>query len=297
MNSEPLVSIIIANYKGKELTCDCIDSLYKINYHNYKIIVVDDCSGDGSLAYIRSRYPQVKLLHTKRNRGFAGTNNLGIRYALKNGSDYVLLLNNDTCVDENFLTELVCGSEGEKVVCPTLFDYKTKNKLQYAGGAIDVKKGTSVNYGESIVRKAGSNVADKDVSFVTGCCVLIPAKVIEKVGYLREDLFMYYEDTDYSYRLAQNKIPMKYVAKSKVYHKGSMSMGGELSPITTYYYVKNRLVFVKEYCNNKDAKRATVEYCIDKFMSGNKNVKVKVVQALLDYSFGRIGKYDRFWRK
>src|SRR3989339_346256 len=124
--NKPLVYILILNWNGKEDTLECLSSLKKIDYPNYKTIVIDNGSTDDSVKIINKKYPKIKIIENKKNLGYAEGNNVGIRYALKNKADYVLILNNDTIVDKKFLTELVkVGESNEKVgiVGPNVYCY------------------------------------------------------------------------------------------------------------------------------------------------------------------------------
>lgn len=144
--TEPYVGIVLVNYRGAEDTIECIDSLNEMEYQNFFIVVVDNHSEDGSLErlYEKKQERDFAVIERKGNRGFAAGNNAGIRYALKKGAEYVLLLNNDTLVDRACLTHLVRVHKEEKncgISIGKICYASERNKLWYAGGELDLKKG------------------------------------------------------------------------------------------------------------------------------------------------------------
>ena len=136
----PLVYIILVNWNGKRDTLECLESLRSISYSNFKILVVDNASNDGSVEAIRQQFQHVEVICNKENLRFAGGNNVGILHALKNSADYVLLLNNDTVVKKNFLSELINIAESDTTIgmtCSKIYYYFDKQLLWFAGGVIE----------------------------------------------------------------------------------------------------------------------------------------------------------------
>ncbi|NLP47094.1 MAG: glycosyltransferase family 2 protein [Epulopiscium sp.] len=250
----PLVGIILVNYNGAEDTIECIKSLKKIKYNNYEVIIIDNKSSDDDYLklkrYIDSCSNDIVLIRSKENLGFAGGNNIGIEYAInKLNCDYVLLLNNDTLVDEYFLDALVDKSERDSnigVAGAKIYYYPESNIIWYAGGEINWKKFTSIHYGEK-KEDLGNYNNDIEVDFITGCVMLIKKEVLGKVGYLPEEFFMYYEDFDFCIKVKDAGFKLIYVSESKVYHKISSSTGGEESAFSLEYGSKNRKKLIKKY--------------------------------------------------
>lgn len=241
--NEPLVYIILVNYKGVNHTIECIKSLKKIIYKNYKIIVVDNNSKDNSINEL-SKIKDIVLIKNKINAGFAGGNNLGIKFAIDNGADYVLLLNNDTTVEIDFLNQLIDEAEKDVgIYVGKIMFYYDKNIIWYAGGKIDKFRGcTNVN---GFVEDKGQFEKESFVTFATGCCMLIERDVIKKVGLLKEDYFLYFEDTDYCARTLKQGYKIKYCPKAIIYHKESVSTKKH-SFNFDYYFTRNRLFFIKD---------------------------------------------------
>lgn len=239
---ENMVYVVLVNYNGFDITLECIKSLKNINYKNYKIVIVDNASKDDSyekLYKIKDKYEFI-LLKAENNKGFSGGNNIGIKYSIDNGADYVLLLNNDTEVDENFLKYLVEYADDKIVTISKIYYYNEPNKLWYDGGYI--QKGTGVTV-HCNIDKYDENADDKNVrycTFATGCCLLIHRNILNSIGYLDEDFFMYSEDVDFSLRILEAGYKIKYVPQAKIWHKVSVSSGGGESNLSVYYTSRNR---------------------------------------------------------
>lgn len=248
MNKEPLIYVVLVNYKGKEHTIECIDSLNKILYKNFKIIVVDNDSNDGCIEFIKKKYKNLICISSKTNLGFAGANNLAIRYAIKNSADFVLLLNNDTIVEKNFLNELLKPFTEQQfdnvgISIAKIKYYFDRELIWYAGGYISNIKANSQIIGLNEYDNNQFNIA-KEVEFATGCCMLISKEVIKNVGYLDESYFLYYEDTDYSCKVIKKGYKIIYYPNSVIYHKESVSTN-KFSYNYQYYFSRNRLIFIK----------------------------------------------------
>jgi GT2 family glycosyltransferase len=244
MNNTPLVYIILVNYKSVEHTIECIKSLRQITYSNYKIIVVDNDSKDHSVERLKEYEKGFVLIESKSNTGFAGGNNLGIDYATQNNADYVLLLNNDTTVEPNFLDELIKRTDPKiGINIGKILFYYDRSMLWYAGGKINKLKGsTDVNGFE---KDNGKYDKEEYVTFASGCCMLISQEILNKVGMLREDYFLYFEDTDYCAKVLANGYEILYCPKSIIYHKESISTVKESFDFL-YYITRNRLYFIKD---------------------------------------------------
>ncbi len=237
------VYIIVLNWNGKEDTLDCLESLKSTNYDNYKVIVADNGSEDDSVKAVRENFPDADVIEIGKNLGFAGGNNVGIKYAIEKGADYVFLINNDTTVDPDYLKELVEAAEADKKIGSAgskIYYYSEPERIWFAGGKINWLKNKGEHIGLDEVDK-GQYDEIKEVGYLTGCALLIKREVIEKIGVLSEDYFLYYEDADYSLRVKNAGYKNVYVPKSKIYHKVSRSTKPG-SPSYIYYHVRNGLV-------------------------------------------------------
>lgn len=218
----PIVSIIIVNWNGKELLSECVPSVFSSVYPNYEIILVDNGSTDGSVEFIREKYSEVKIIKLDRNYGFAKGNNIGIEEALKDKNvRYIALLNNDTKVDKNWLSELVKVAESdEKIGMCALKILRIDNPMVIDSTGAVFKLG-------SIVSNRGCGKIDKgqydkklDIVGACGASGLFKRQMLEEIGLFDEDFFAYYEDAELSWRAYKKGWNARYVPTSVVYHKG-----------------------------------------------------------------------------
>lgn len=238
--SEPPVFVILVTWNGNAVTLDCLASLSKISHRNYRIVVVDNASSDGSVEAIREKYRDVIVLEQKTNLRFAGGNNVGMRYALEHGAELVCLLNNDTTVDEQFLTHLVRRIESDKsigMVAPKIYYHDHPNRIWFAGGEISMWTGTMKHTG---IRELDTGRYDtsKEIDYATGCCMLTRREVVERVGMLDESFFIYTEDADWSMRVRRAGYSVVYEPQAKIWHKVSVASGGHLS----LFKMKNKFI-------------------------------------------------------
>lgn len=250
------VSIILLNYNTSNDLIECIKSLNNIEYSNYEIIVVDNCSKKDEIEkldnYLKKRN-DIIFIKSNKNNGFAGGNNLGIEYALDRKTDYILLLNSDTLVNKDFLKILVDTAEKDKdnigVVTGKIFYYPDKKKIWYAGGYIDWRKFIGRHYGEGEYDR-GQYDEIKSITFSSGCLMLINAS-LDFNKYLPEEYFMYYEDVDYCARVIDSGFKIIYNPKSIIYHKIGSSSGGEQSAFTIRWSNRGRYIFMNKYKHKK----------------------------------------------
>lgn len=295
------VYIIILNWNGKNDTLECLKSLEKINYGNYKIIAVDNGSSDGSVFEIKEKHPQTIIIENKKNLGFAGGNNIGIKYAINDEVDYVLLINNDTTVEENFLNELVNVGESDKktgILGPKICYYDEPKIIWSAGGNVNWLKNKGVHIGLNEVDRGQYNKT-KEADYLTGCCLLIKREVIEKIGVLSEDYFLYYEDTDFCLRAKNAGYKCVFVSGSKIYHKVSRSTKpGSSSYI--YYHTRNGLVAARRAGSFLNI-IVLYFYCLFLFlkqiikiifMPQKRNWACAVLKGERDFLLGKMGKAD-----
>jgi hypothetical protein len=223
--------------------------LGKIAYPNCEIIVVDNGSTDESGERLKKEFPQYTLIRNASNLGFAEGNNVGIRYALKSRADYVLLLNNDTTVDPGFLEPLVAIAEGDDqigFVGPMIYFYNAPKVIQSIGAGINLWKGRHSIIGIRQVDKGQYN-EPMEVDYVSGAALLVKRQMIQDIGLLDPDYFLYNEEVDWCYRAAEVGYKIVAVPMSKIWHKISSSSGGTNSPLSTYYMTRNRILFMRKH--------------------------------------------------
>lgn len=249
---EDKVGVILVNYNGAKYNSECIESIKKSDFKNISIYIVDNNSSDDSVKILKEQYLEdICLIENRENLGFSEANNIGIKKALMDNCEYILLLNNDTVIEEDMISKLIEGSVryNNAVTAPKIYYYDNQDIIWSAGGDINWNKGIAVQYG---IDEKDEKQYDEEsaIRFATGCCILIPKKVINKVGFLSDEYFLYYEDTDYSTRITNSGIDIIYLPKAKMYHKVSASTGGDKSELVIYYMTRNRLIFNKKYNSN-----------------------------------------------
>lgn len=257
VNIMPKVAIILVNYNGISDTIDCVKSLCKINYPNYDIIIVENASNDQEkIAKDVFLNKNAKILFSERNNGFSDGNNQGIEFALNNNAKYIVLLNNDTVVEPDFIDELVDTAQRHPdvgIVTGNIYYHSQPKNLWYSCG--DYNTHTSVT---KMVRTTNKN--EDEVTFACGCLMLITAEAIRKVGMLDESFFLYSEDTEYCCRMIKNGYHIYWTSKAHIYHKVSSSTG-ENSDFQQYYLLRNNLLMIRLYSTNKIRSYILQFYC------------------------------------
>ena len=243
----PSVYIIILNWNGYEDTLECLQSVSKINFINYKIIIVDNGSDTDEIDKLVIDFPQVKLIKSKDNLGFSGGNNLALDYSIKAGCDFVLLLNNDTIVEPDFLNNLIDNflkDDKVGIAVPKINYYSNPKIVWYAGGYFSKLKGTGFSIGNLAPKEKYNE--NKYVTFATGCCLLIDINVLKETGLMDENYFLYLEDTDLCLRVLNAKYKILYVGSALIYHKINAASSKSNSNMPLYYTTRNRLYLTKK---------------------------------------------------
>lgn len=243
----PLVSIISINYNQAQVTCAMVASLLRMTYPRIEIIVVDNASPAGDADLITQQFPQVQLIKSAENLGFAGGNNLGIAAAK---GEYLLFLNNDTEVDPDFIEPLIQTFQQNStagIASPKILYYDSDSVIQYAGSlGINPWTGRSITVGQGEA-DLGQHNRSHPTELADGAAMMVPRRVIDKVGPMPEVYFLYYEELDWCETIKRAGYTCQYVADSTVYHKESLSVG-KFSVLKTYYMNRNRLLFIRRNC-------------------------------------------------
>ena len=251
------IAVILVNWKKYNLTSKCIDSLNKSNYKNFKIILVDNEYSEKSLIDLRNKHKELIVFKEKNNLGFAGGNNIGIRYALENDYDYIMLLNNDTEVKENFILPLVERIEKDHslgAVQPLILNFSNKSIIWNAGGKLNKFLGLTLTRLNN--NKLNSSIVFNDYTdWISGCGILVKSEIVKKVGLLDEKFFTYYEDVDWSLRMKNLGYDLGFVKESIIYHHGSSSSKnkktkeGVISSKIHYFNIRNHILLLKKHKN------------------------------------------------
>ncbi len=274
--SLPKVAIVILNWNGWKNTIECLESIYRIDYSSYEIILVDNGSKDDSVnkigeyakgkLLVESKFVQyspvnkpLKLIKPQKakvpwefnkellfvenntNYGFARGTNIAIMLAQKQCADYVLLLNNDIVVDKEFLSEMIAHSERTPqigVAGPTIYYYDDPTTVDFAGENLTLWRVKGKEF-------CSVSKRPREVDKIEGSCMLIRRTVLDKVGLLYTKYWAYWEETDLCFRAKKAGFKVVYIPESKVWHKVACSIGGENNLKRQYYLNRNRLLFAK----------------------------------------------------
>jgi len=225
ITNHPKVSIIILNWNGVDDTIECLESLKNITYPNYEVIVVDNASSGDDVRILKGQYEDyIHMIANDQNYGFPEGCNVGMRYALSKSTNYLLLLNNDTTVDGEFLTELVKVAEGDPsigIVGSKVYYYHYPNMIQSAGGRTRWWLGEISVFGDEEDVGQYDEIAERD--YVYGTSFLIKKVVIDKISFMDPYFFMGIEEYDYCTRAIRAGFKVIYVPESKVWHKAGAS--------------------------------------------------------------------------
>ncbi len=291
------VVTVILNWNGWNDTKECLESLGKIRQENFdhEILVIDNHSQDESVREIKKYFPNQKVISNSENLGFAGGNNVGLKYAIKNGADYVFILNNDTTLDENCIEELLkiakekqIGAVGPKIYFSPGREYHdsyTKEErgkvIWFAGGVFDWNNIIGSHRGVDQVDR-GQFDDESDCDFLTGCAMLIKTEVLRKTGIFDENYFLYLEDADLSERIKRVGFKLKFAPKAIVWHKNAASQGKTGSKLQDYYIIRNRMYFAQKF--------ARIRTKLAIYREGTKLLLTSRRRGVIDFIFGRMGK-------
>ena len=269
-----LLSIITINYNGLKDTCELIESL-PLEDKSIEVIVVDNASAQDEATIIKERFPQVKIIRSKKNLGFAGGNNLGIKAAK---GKYLFFLNNDTLLkpqtsDIRSLISRLETSPKIGMVCPKIRFTWGNQLIQFAGYTPltpITMRNKAIGCGEA---DHGQYDTPHFTPYAHGAAMMIKREIIEKVGLMPECYFLYYEELDWSMMIRRVGYDIWYEPACTVFHKESQTTG-QNSPLRTYYITRNRLLFAQR---NQQAMAKYITYLY--------LISIVAIRDILKYAF------------
>ncbi|MEL7268098.1 MAG: glycosyltransferase family 2 protein [Bacteroidota bacterium] len=241
---KPLVSIITVNYNESLVTMEFLESVRKLSYSNIEVIVVDNASPNDDPDAIKTAFPEIQLIKSYENLGFAGGNNLGVK---QSKGEFLLFVNNDTIVPEHFLEPLVETLQNDLnigMVSPKIKFHWDPTLIQYAGYTPMNKwtiRNSSIGYHQ---KDDGTFDIPKETQSIHGAAMMVPRRVVDAVGMMTEIYFLYYEEHDWAEMIKRAGYKIFYQPKSYILHKESVSTG-KFSPLKTYYISRNRILFAR----------------------------------------------------
>jgi GT2 family glycosyltransferase len=291
------VAVIVLNWNGIDDTLDCLKSLAQVDYPCCEIVVVDNGSRESPQARIMEQFPSVTYLETGRNLGYAGGNNVGIRYALSQQHDYVFVLNNDTIVEPDFLRHAVETARADPsigVVGVKILAWDQPARIWMAYG--------EVTYGMSLVRLIGYYHYDdgtfddqRDVEWLPGTAMLFRRRALETVGLFDEEFFAYHEDVDWCTLAREKGFRVVYTPRSHIFHKVHRSSGGKRYVTPRQYLAgRNMVRYVRKHANRRQiakfvavqAVAVPLQFVRRTFTGEQAGVRLKV-RGMLDALRGR----------
>ena len=259
MSDYAKVSIIILNWNGLKDTVECLESLKKVTYPKYEVIVVDNGSKGNDALVLQQKFSgHIHLIQNDKNYGYTGGNNIAMRYVVNHSApDYFLLLNNDTVVAPDFLAPMVKMAESDAsigIAGPKVYYYDFPNRIQSAGAKVNMRTGQSSLIGIKQI-DTGQFDMQQEIDHVSGCCLLIKKELIQRVGLLDESYFCYWDETDYCFRAREAGYRVVYIPEAKIWHKTPLKlkmwdktpMGGKASGLPYYYMARNNFKFMRKH--------------------------------------------------
>lgn len=246
----PKIAIIVLNWCQPKLTINCVKSILKGSYRHFNIYIIDNYSDDNSKEMFESKFKnnlQVKIIQTKENLGYTGGNNYGLKIAThKNNPEYVCILNNDTMVNKQFLSEIVKAIKihgSNNIFFPLILNWKS-NTVQ-SGGLTDFLP-TPLQF-----KYRGNNKKEvtqiEESKYLSGCCFVIKTKQLQSYNGFDESFFMYGEDIDFGIRARALGSKLLLIPKSHIHHRGASGF----SPLAAYYSTRNNFYLISRYSKHK----------------------------------------------
>jgi GT2 family glycosyltransferase len=292
----PIVSVVVLTRNGLDLTRECLRTLLAVDYPDLHVIVIDNGSREDEAAPVRAEFgDRVEATSTPEPLGFCRGNNLGIRRALDQGSAYVLLLNNDTTVEPDFLRPLVELMESEPrigVAGPKILRHADPSRVDSVGGDLNLWIARHVHFHRPYAQPR------TDLTFIHGCAFMLRREALEEVGLLDEDYFAYWEEGDYCMRLRRAGWRIACQPASVIYHKVAQT-NRFLSNFYIYYMIRNGFLFMRKNGRWYQWPSFTFFFLVTSVAKYSAYLVLKrprdiriVVAAVMDFLRGRWGPQD-----
>jgi GT2 family glycosyltransferase len=241
---------VLVNWNGADDTLATLASLDRAaGRERLRVVVVDNGSSDGSAERLRRARPDVELIETGENLGFAGGNDVGLRRVLEDARiARVLLLNTDVEVDPGFLAPLAAALADPRVAAagPKIFYFDPPDRLWAAGGRLRIRETVTVEFGRG--QPDGPEFSrPADVSYLTTCCLLVRREALEAVGLLDPAYFINVDDADWCRRALDRGLALRYVPESRIWHKVAASTAGGYTPVKTFHTGRSNALYVRRH--------------------------------------------------
>lgn len=297
---KPKVAVVIINWNSWAHMEGCLMSLRETAYRDMTVVVVDNASSDDSVDKIAARFHDVVILRNEKNLGTSGGNNTGMRYALDNGFDYVWLLNNDTIVPPETLGSLVAKAEADPklgLLTPVLYDEHARDNVQYTGSVFQRDRFRVWHY-HTLAEMPSFDNPD---TWIWSTAVLIKRAVLEQIGLMDEQLFVYCDDMEFCAKAIKHGFKCGVDTASKLYHKSHFDGNQRSLPLHYYYYItRNSYICWDRYTRGWQRLRFRRQYIHEKCCEigdfqreGREDAAYAVLDGLFDGINGRGGLWPK----
>lgn len=295
-----MIAVIILNWNNAPDTLECLASVYGSNDSSYQVFVADNGSTDGSLSILKQAYPQATFIENKENLGFAEGNNRAMEAALKNGAEYLFLLNNDAVVHKETLSILRRAAETHPNACALgakIYFYEAPTTIWFGGADWNPDR---ANFDFRDWNIDESNALTKKIEkseFLCGCALFIRSSQIGEIGLMDPRFFLNWEETDWCSRIRRKGYECLFIPQAKVWHKISRSfIGGREGPMWSYFVHRNRLLWMEKNLSWREILSIGRRFIIpltlslvrELFGPNRKSAKASL-KGIRDYFFRRFG--------
>lgn len=293
--------VVVLTWNGREVVEACLDSLRPAIDRGHRVVVVDNGSTDGTADRVRSAFPSLELIENGANLGFAAGNNVGIRHALALGAEHVVLLNQDATVAPDCIDELVAASRRHPdagTVSAKIFEMREPERLWFAGATFSTRTGRSRHVGQGEIDR-GQFDREREIDRGCACAMLLRRKMLDAVGLLDEELFLYGEEIDLALRERKRGFHDLFAPRARAWHRIS-HLPGEKRRLEQFYYQSRNLLYLLERENpsrgpiGRVRRRARVAVEMLAGAAGRRLSALRLIlRGLEDAARGRRGARDR----
>lgn len=286
------VLILILNWNGKRDTLECLASLAPLKA---SLLVVDNGSTDGSVGAIRERFPEISILETGKNLGYAGGNNAGLRWALEKSFEWILVFNNDAAAAPDLIDRFLEAAQKEpaaKILGAKIYMAKEPNRIEHLGGFWSPSLG-EFSFPAAGKVDDGSYEEMQQVDMVCGCALFVHQSVLKTIGLFEEQFFLLWEESDLCARAKRAGFEVWTAPKAKVWHKGSASFTGG-KPHLQYFWWRNRLLWIQRNCSPKEKRSLYIRLLISEIAKTGRHALLKTLQLLFSANDARKRKARRY---
>jgi hypothetical protein len=301
-----LVTAVIVHWKNADDTAECLESLSRVEYPELTVCLVDNNSEDLDESRFRRAFPRIQFVHSRQNVGLTGGNNLGIRKALEDSADFILLLNPDTVVDRRLIRALLphFGDPDVAIVGPVITYYDHPDRIWFAGGSYSRLLGYTRHprMGTKMKSMGAPFGSAHQVAWINTCAMMVRGDVFEKIGLFCEEFFIFFDEAEFCLRAAEASLKCLLIEEQLVLHKVSASIGtrgtNDFTPSKAYYFGRNSFVLIRKHAAGMWKLTSVLSqflvvfpyWAVQCMSVGNPGVIGDYVAGMIDGVAGRTGK-------